>query len=106
MRLVPLLAVFLLCLCSGVNGATGLKLYDLLGVAKDATQREVRKAYRKLALQFHPDKASSPDEAKQFETKFIEIANAYEVLGDEDSRKQYDVEGDDGQAGGGRGFSS
>lgn len=106
MRWLHLVLVIGLGLCSCGYASTGMKLYDLLGVAKDASAREVRKAYRKLALQFHPDKAKSEEEAKVFESKFVEIANAYEILGDEDSRKQYDVEGDSGNSRGAGGFSS
>ncbi|KAA0177130.1 hypothetical protein FNF27_01460 [Cafeteria roenbergensis] len=86
----------------------GAKLYEVLGIEPSATHREVRKAYRGLALQFHPDKASSADEAKQFEERFITIANAYEVLGDEERRKEYDAAGGDAAAqdGRGSGFSS
>jgi molecular chaperone DnaJ len=58
--------------------------YDTLGISKDATQEEIKKAYRKLAIQYHPDK--NPDGAD----KFKEIAEAYDVLSNEDSRKKYD----------------
>jgi len=62
-------------------------LYQLLGVSKDASQDEIKKAYRKLAHQYHPDK--NPDN-KESETKFKEINNAYEVLGDAQKRQNYD----------------
>jgi molecular chaperone DnaJ len=58
--------------------------YDTLGISKDATQEDIKKAYRKLALQYHPDK--NPEGAD----KFREIAEAYDVLSNEDSRKKYD----------------
>ena len=60
--------------------------YALLGVSKTATAEELKKAYRKLAVQFHPDKNKS----KEAEEKFKEINQAYEVLGNEQKRKQYD----------------
>lgn len=57
--------------------------YDVLGVSEQATQEEIKKAYRKLAVEHHPDKGGD-------ENRFKEIANAYGVLGDEGKRKQYD----------------
>jgi len=61
--------------------------YQVLGVAKGATQDEVRKAFRKLARQHHPDVAK---DKKTAETKFKQINEAYEVLGDAQKRKEYD----------------
>ncbi len=62
-------------------------LYAVLGVDRKATPDEVKKAYRKLARQFHPDR--NPGDA-QAEERFKEIQHAYDVLGDPDKRKQYD----------------
>jgi len=64
--------------------------YTTLNVKKDASAEEVKKAYRKLALEFHPDK--NPDN-KQAEEKFKEISAAYEVLSDKEKREQYDTYG-------------
>ncbi|MCX2744196.1 J domain-containing protein [Mangrovivirga sp. M17] len=61
--------------------------YDILGVDKKASQDEIKKAYRKLAVKYHPDK--NPDN-KAAEDKFKDISEAYEVLGDPEKRKQYD----------------
>src|SRR6266540_4085491 len=61
--------------------------YQVLGVAKNASQAEIKKAYRKLAQQYHPD-ANAGD--KSAEERFKEISAAYDVVGDEDKRKQYD----------------
>ena len=61
--------------------------YEVLGVSREATQEEVKKAYRKRALQFHPDRNPGDKEA---EKKFKEISEAYEVLGDEEKRRTYD----------------
>ena len=57
--------------------------YKMLGVSNDATGTELKKAYRKLALKYHPDKNQGD---KAAEDKFKEISVAYEVLGDEDKR--------------------
>ncbi|MBT3704234.1 molecular chaperone DnaJ [Candidatus Peregrinibacteria bacterium] len=73
-------------------------LYEILGVPKGATDKELKAAYRKLALQYHPDKNKGDKEA---EKKFGEINSAYEVLSDEKKRKQYDQFGSVPGAGGG-----
>ncbi len=70
--------------------------YEILGVSKGATQEEIKKAYRKVALQFHPDR--NPDN-KEAEEKFKEAAEAYEVLSDEKKRAQYDRFGHAGMGG-------
>lgn len=74
--------------------------YEVLGVSKDASAEEIKKAYRKLAIQFHPDK--NPDD-KEAEDKFKEAAEAYEVLSDSEKRSRYDRFGHSGMQGG---FSS
>ncbi len=61
--------------------------YKILGVSKNATQDEIKKAYRKLAVKYHPDKNQGD---KAAEEKFKEISEAYEVLGDPEKRKKYD----------------
>lgn len=61
--------------------------YSILGISKSATADEIKKAFRKLAVKYHPDR--NPDN-KQAEEKFKEISEAYEVLGDADKRKKYD----------------
>lgn len=63
------------------------ELYKTLGVSKKATEEEIKKAYRKLARQYHPDR--NPDDAAA-EEKFKEISAAYDVLGDPEKRKEYD----------------
>jgi DnaJ-class molecular chaperone len=60
--------------------------YEILGIDRKATQKEVKKAFRNLALKFHPDK----NKEKNAEAKFRQIAKAYEVLSDENQRRQYD----------------
>jgi curved DNA-binding protein len=65
--------------------------YDLLGVNKDASDKEIRQAYRRLARQYHPD-VNKTDEGA--EDKFKQVNEAYTVLSDEESRKKYDRHGD------------
>lgn len=65
--------------------------YEVLGVARDATVQDIRTAYRKLALQLHPDKAG-PERAQEFH----EVRTAYAILNDEEKRKAYDKKGFDG----------
>lgn len=74
--------------------------YEVLGVDKNASQDEIKKAYRKLAIKYHPDRNPGDEEA---ESKFKEAAEAYEVLHDENKRAQYDQFGFDGPQGGGFG---
>ena len=86
--------------------------YKILGVERSASQYEIKKAYRKLAVKYHPDK--NPDD-KVAEEKFKEISEAYQVLGNADSRKKYDELGANWKQyekagfngfGGGQGFSA
>jgi molecular chaperone DnaJ len=76
-------------------------LYDALGVPKTASQAEIKKAYRKLVQEFHPDKNGGDKEA---ENRFKDVQAAYDVLSDPEKRKQYDAFGSaGGRAGGFRG---
>ena len=70
--------------------------YSILGVPKTASDDDIKKAYRKLAMQFHPDK--NPGKEKWANEKFKEINEAYGVLGNPDKRKQYDQFGTTGEA--------
>ena len=71
--------------------------YDVLGVARTASEAEIKKAYRQLAMQFHPDR--NPGD-KQAEERFKQASEAYAVLSDADKRSQYDRFGTVGGAGG------
>jgi curved DNA-binding protein len=70
--------------------------YETLGVARGASEGEIKKAYRKLARKYHPD--LNPNN-KKAEEKFKEIQEAYEVLGDKDSRSRYDQLGQNWKGG-------
>src|SRR5436305_9297859 len=83
--------------------------YKILGVGKNASEEEIKKAYRKLARQYHPDR--NPGD-KKAEERFKEISQAHDVLSDADKRKQYDrgsgpfaFGGAGSPGGGGGGFS-
>jgi len=72
--------------------------YEVLGVAKNANQEDIKKAYRKLAIKYHPDK--NPNN-KETEERFKEIANAYSIIGDSEKRSNYDQFGHSGISSGG-----
>ncbi|XP_069083266.1 dnaJ homolog subfamily B member 2 isoform X1 [Pleurodeles waltl] len=71
--------------------------YDILSVSRNATQEDIKRAYRKQALKWHPDK--NPDNKEQAEKKFKEVAEAYEVLSDQRKRDVYDRYGKEGLRG-------
>ncbi len=75
--------------------------YDILGVPKNADADEIKKAYRKLAIKYHPDK--NPDD-KSAEDKFKEAAEAYEILSSPEKRQRYDQFGHAGNSAGGGGY--
>jgi molecular chaperone DnaJ len=75
--------------------------YEVLGVGRDATEQEIKSAYRKLAIKYHPDKNPGSKEAEE---KFKEAAEAYSVLSDSEKRARYDHFGHSGMQGGFSGF--
>jgi len=76
--------------------------YEVLGVTKDASADEIKKAYRKKAIQYHPDK--NPGD-KESEEKFKEAAEAYEILSNPEKKQRYDQFGHAGMGNGSQGFS-
>eukprot|EP00475_Leptophrys_vorax_P007393 TRINITY_DN14680_c0_g1_i2.p1 TRINITY_DN14680_c0_g1~~TRINITY_DN14680_c0_g1_i2.p1 ORF type:complete len:367 (-),score=2.52 TRINITY_DN14680_c0_g1_i2:110-1210(-) len=84
---------FLVILLSAlVSTAAGAKdLYKILGVSRTASDKDIKKAFYKLSLKYHPDKNPS----KSAKTKYLEISNAYDVLSDPEKRKTYDLVGDE-----------
>ncbi|RYQ87772.1 hypothetical protein Ahy_B09g095314 isoform A [Arachis hypogaea] len=99
---------FLLLLCAicyhSLSAIAVKSYYDVLQVSKGASDEQIKRAYRKLALKYHPDKNQGNEEANK---RFAEINNAYEVLSDSEKRSIYDRYGEEGlkqhTAGGGRG---
>uniref|UniRef100_A0A8C4NIL4 DnaJ homolog subfamily B member 9 n=1 Tax=Eptatretus burgeri TaxID=7764 RepID=A0A8C4NIL4_EPTBU len=84
MQYVLLAAVYTLFITECVLAARDL--YEVLGVPRSAGHHQIKKAFHRLAMKFHPDRNKSPDA----EDKFHEIAQAYEVLSDEKKRREYD----------------
>jgi curved DNA-binding protein CbpA len=76
--------------------ATKRDYYEVLGVARDASDDDIKRAYRRMALKFHPDRNPNDAEAEQ---KFKESAEAYEVLSDAEKRSRYDRYGHQGLSG-------
>ena len=70
------------------------KLYNILGINKSASSSEIKKAYRKLAMKWHPDR--NKNNKKQAEEKFKEIGKAYEILSNPEKRKIYEKFGEEG----------
>lgn len=80
--------------------------YEILGVSKEASDAEIKKKYKKLAMKYHPDRNSGDEETKKKnEETFKDISKAYTVLSDPDKREKYDMFGEDGMQGMGDGPS-
>ncbi|KAM1042385.1 hypothetical protein ACFX13_032171 [Malus domestica] len=102
---VVLVFLFFLCFAvAAVIAAAGKSYYEILQVPKGASDEQIKRAYRKLALKYHPDKNPGNEEANK---RFADINNAYEVLSDSEKRSIYDRYGEEGlkqhAATGGRG---
>ena len=95
---------FLFALALALCGVARADYYQTLGVSRGADESQIKRAYRKLALKYHPDKNPNDEDAKR---KFTEIGQAYETLSDSEKRKIYDRYGEEGvkqhEASGGRG---
>jgi len=93
---------FLLLFSLLLLALAGRDFYKILGVSKTASKKDIKKAYRKLAMKYHPDKNPDDDTASD---KFKEIGEVYEILADDEKRKAYDRHGEEGvknmQQGGG-----
>eukprot|EP00591_Stephanopyxis_turris_P007282 CAMPEP_0195526678 /NCGR_PEP_ID=MMETSP0794_2-20130614/27888_1 /TAXON_ID=515487 /ORGANISM="Stephanopyxis turris, Strain CCMP 815" /LENGTH=172 /DNA_ID=CAMNT_0040657423 /DNA_START=141 /DNA_END=655 /DNA_ORIENTATION=- len=72
-----------------------LDFYQILGLKKTATPKEIKSSYRKLALKYHPDKVD-PEKKEAAEKKFVKVSEAYACLSDEEKRKIYDKYGKEG----------
>mmetsp|Transcript_10189 Transcript_10189/g.22557 ORF Transcript_10189/g.22557 Transcript_10189/m.22557 type:complete len:634 (+) Transcript_10189:190-2091(+) len=70
------------------NAASAKDYYEVLGIARDASEADLKRAYKKLALKWHPDK--NPDQKELAQKEFIAVQQAYEVLSDPDKRRRYD----------------
>ncbi|XP_057304125.1 dnaJ homolog subfamily B member 11-like isoform X2 [Hydractinia symbiolongicarpus] len=88
-----MLKIFPMLLSALLVVFAGRDFYKILGVKRDASLREIKKAYRKLAMKWHPDKNTDDPQAQE---KFQDLGAAYEVLSDTDKRKTYDQHGEDG----------
>ncbi|PNH03528.1 DnaJ subfamily B member 3 [Tetrabaena socialis] len=88
-----------LLLAQQALAAKGRDFYSILGVSRDADETAVKKAYRKQALKWHPDR--HPENKQKAEEKFRDVAAAYETLSDPEKREMYDQYGEDGARGGG-----
>lgn len=88
-----LILVALVMLCGQELILAGEDFYQLLGIQRGASDKEIRKAFKKLAVTMHPDKNVDDPDAHN---KFLKINRAYEVLKDEDLRKKYDMHGEEG----------
>ena len=80
------------------NSKCDNKLYDILGVSKESSDSDIKKAYRKKAMKYHPDK-STPDNKADNENKFKSVSHAYDVLKDSEKRAKYDRFGEEGLQG-------
>lgn len=91
MSISPLQILLAFAVCIALAWAAGKDYYKILNVQKSASAADIKRAYRKLSLKYHPDKNPSPDAAQ----KFSEIAQAYDVLSDPEKREVYNRGGEE-----------
>ena len=84
--------LLILILIAATLAEQNRNFYKILGVEKKASQKEIKSAYRKLSLEWHPDK--NPEKREEALAKYQEINDAYEALGDPDKRRKYDRGGE------------
>ena len=89
-KLVVILPFFLVWAFVFIPITRSKNFYEVLGLKKDASSEDIKKAFRSLALKYHPDK----NKEEGAEEKFMELAEAYEVLSDPQKRKSYDLRSD------------
>ncbi|MCO5599443.1 hypothetical protein L7F22_053547 [Adiantum nelumboides] len=89
----PLLVASIFCIAFVLDVSSGKSYYDILQIPKSASEDQIKKSFRKLALKYHPDKNPGNEEATK---RFSEINNAYEVLIDREKRNIYDQYGEEG----------
>ncbi|KAF7459273.1 putative DnaJ protein [Cryptosporidium felis] len=94
--------ITILCIIYGINTIYGRSYYDILGIKRNSSESEIKKAYRQMSLKYHPDRNTSPNASE----KFKEIAGAYEVLVDPEKRAIYDKYGEEGLKQHGDGFQA
>ena len=101
MKLLVALVLVLIVLLSVV--VADVDYYRILGLKRNAKEKDIKKAYRKMALQWHPDKHTGEEEKAIAQKKFQEVAEAYEVLSDPEKKRIYDQVGSEGLKRGGGG---
>jgi DnaJ family protein B protein 11 len=95
-RLVHL-AVVALLLAAAAPALAGRDFYDILGLSRGASDKDIKRSYRKLAMTYHPDRVQGSDEEKQQAAKrFADISNAYDVLSNAEKKQIYDRHGEEG----------
>ena len=99
----PLLLLLALTLLLVTVLGAGRDFYKILGVKKDASEAQLKKAYKKAALKYHPDRVQDESKKEEAQKKFMDVSAAYETLSDPEKKRIYDQVGEEGLARGGGG---